>query len=265
VAETSIWMREEGWQISSQMIQSFMILIENHNHSRLSLVKSILGRNLSINCANLKSADLKSYFFRKIGAWTRWWSFKLGRAMKILLTSLDDSFQRDLLPLLFRRMSPSDSATLEPWMIPRKDLRGKVWYGETEDGSSPRGYSDRTRLITRERLPQEEVITQFDICKGTYSGVQHHWVVFQTHSGQWYSVENIGILLFQKVADSDHGRLYTKDPTSTRYQPRDGSPERVGPISPTSQRNISQFVDWLMRKKMIDPLMTHLRMICVSF
>jgi hypothetical protein len=147
-------------------------------------------------------------------------------------------------------MSQAASTRLSQFSdISLEHLSGKVWYGETQDRVTARGYSDSQNLIQQEQLPSEAVITQFDICMGERSGFRHYWVVFQTDSDEWYSTESIGILLFQKFQHLENDYLYTKEPTSTCCVRRDVSPPLVTRISPTWERNISQLVDWMMARK----------------
>jgi hypothetical protein len=124
-----------------------------------------------------------------------------------------------------------------------------VFYGETVDGVTPRGYSDAETLLNHENVPRTDVIEEFRIQKDT-----SYRVFCQTTSGRRWSIEGIGVPLLLCLEGVDDILSLTKGPDTPNCRQREGPIREIVSSRPGTAKTLSDLVDFLMTRTSVKTL-----------
>jgi hypothetical protein len=138
-------------------------------------------------------------------------------------------------------------------------VSGKVFFGETQPGVTPRGYSNMTTLMNKERVNPNAVIREVRVYAGNLEGTRtlthlyfsHWYVVVRDSDNNWWSVEDIGTAFVQRVDNHDAGKYRRKSPFTTQVTEREmGLSGITTKISTTGRqhRTMSDLLAWLLQK-----------------
>jgi hypothetical protein len=137
----------------------------------------------------------------------------------------------------------------------KADLFGKVFVGETSDGREPSGSDNKRLLMTTEGINPNATIGRVRVYAGNLDGVPtithfyfaHWWVVFVDSDGHWWSAENVGAPLLQRVDDRHDGKYFRKDVGKTQVKPRATGIEITTKMNTLGKkrRTMRELVDWL--------------------
>jgi hypothetical protein len=125
----------------------------------------------------------------------------------------------------------------------------------------PREYEDVSNLLTFEQINESAVIQKLwvfssqlqDQPQSSNNQVRTHWwVILQDSDTKYWTAENVGTLLFQRVDNLDDGMNKRKEAGESRTKSR--SPDGIGitqliRIEMTNDKTMRDLVEWLITRR----------------
>jgi hypothetical protein len=141
-------------------------------------------------------------------------------------------------------------------------LSRKVFFGETWNGATPRGYSDIERLIALEGINPDAVIQKVRVYSGDLEGVPqlthfffaHWWLKLGDSEGHWWAAENVGTPLLQRTWSRYGAKYWRKDVATTQFARRSISVAitRKMKTDGRNRRRMRELLGWLLERSALD-------------
>jgi hypothetical protein len=138
-------------------------------------------------------------------------------------------------------------------------MTGMMFFGETLPGATPRGYREGRNLLEHEGINREARIREVQVYSGntqtdltlTHFVVAHWWVVFQDDDGHWWSAENVGSLLLQRLDSQRDGKCRRKAIWQTQVLERPGFVTIPLKTRGAQSRKMEELIEWMLQQSKI--------------
>jgi hypothetical protein len=135
-------------------------------------------------------------------------------------------------------------------------VRGKVWFGETWYYRPPRGYRSAEKLLSREVVADATVRDIWvyssnldkDYCP-THFIITHWWVIVRDDEGNYWSIENVGAPLVQRVDDLEDGQHHRKGCEETDTAERGTIISEMFHTKSLFSRTMTDVIEWCIARR----------------